>query len=102
MLYTVRTVLDSFVHLNSLDLNFSLISLNVSFLLYVYKQFIYSILRLSLFAANALVLRSIIPLYLVISLSQFITPMLMVIVAEKEKRIKESMKMIGLRDSVFW
>ena len=55
-----------------------------------------------MFAANALVLRSIIPLYLVISLSQFITPMLMVIVAEKEKRIKESMKMIGLRDSVFW
>ena len=51
---------------------------------------------------NAYVLRSIVPLYLVISLSQFITPMLMVVVDEKEKKIKESMKMVGLRDSVFW
>ncbi|XP_059079473.1 cholesterol transporter ABCA5-like isoform X1 [Tigriopus californicus] len=50
----------------------------------------------------AVILRSIIPLYLVISLSQFITPMLIVVVDEKEKKIKESMKMVGLRDSVFW
>ena len=28
--------------------------------------------------------------------------MLTVVVDEKEKRIKESMKMVGLRDSVFW
>ncbi len=47
-------------------------------------------------------LRSIIPLYMVIALSQFITPMLTVVVDEKEKKIKESMKMVGLRDSVFW
>ncbi len=53
-------------------------------------------------SSNALVLRSIVPLYLVISLSQFITPMLMVVVDEKEKKIKESMRMVGLRDSVFW
>ena len=31
-----------------------------------------------------------------------ISPMLTVVVDEKEKRIKESMKMVGLRDSVFW
>lgn len=48
------------------------------------------------------ILRSIIPLYMVICLSQFITPMLIVVVDEKEKKIKESMKMVGLRDSVFW
>ena len=28
--------------------------------------------------------------------------MLNVIVDEKEKKIKESMRMVGLRDSVFW
>jgi ATP-binding cassette subfamily A (ABC1) protein 5 len=42
------------------------------------------------------------PIYMTLSMSQFITPMLMVVVDEKEKRIKESMKMVGLRDSVFW
>ena len=48
------------------------------------------------------VLRAMIPLYMTLSMSQFLTPMLMVVVDEKEKRIKESMKMVGLRDSVFW
>jgi ATP-binding cassette subfamily A (ABC1) protein 5 len=48
------------------------------------------------------ILRSIIPIYMVMSLSQFIPPMLMVVVDEKEKKIKESMRMVGLRDSVFW
>ncbi len=47
-------------------------------------------------------LRSIIPLYAIICLSQFIAPMLMVVVDEKEKKIKESLRMVGLRDSVFW
>merc|ERR1719347_1364622 len=35
-------------------------------------------------------------------MTQFLSPMLMVIVDEKEKKIKESLKMVGLRDSVFW
>ena len=48
------------------------------------------------------ILRSMLPIYMTLSMSQFITPMLMVVVDEKEKRIKESMKMVGLRDSVFW
>ena len=48
------------------------------------------------------VLRSILPLYMTISVSQFLTPMLMVVVLEKEKKIKESLRMVGLRDSVFW
>ena len=34
-----------------------------------------------------------------ISVSKVIPPMLNVIVDEKEKKIKESMKMVGLRDS---
>ncbi len=51
---------------------------------------------------NQIVLRSIIPLYMVICFTQIIPPMLTVIVDEKEKKIKESMKMVGLRDSVFW
>ena len=51
---------------------------------------------------NGVILRSIIPIYVVLGLSQFIGPMLMVVVDEKEKKIKESMRMVGLRDSVFW
>ena len=56
----------------------------------------------SFVGASIQVLRAIIPLYLVISLSQFVPPMLLVVVEEKEKKIKESMKMVGLRGSVFW
>ena len=47
-------------------------------------------------------MRAIIPLYMVIALGTFVGPMLFVIVEEKEKKIKESMKMVGLRGSVFW
>ncbi|XP_023324416.1 ATP-binding cassette sub-family A member 9 [Eurytemora carolleeae] len=48
------------------------------------------------------VLRSVLPLYMTISISQFLAPMLMVVVLEKERKIKESLSMVGLRDSVFW
>ena len=54
------------------------------------------------FSGSLAILRSIIPIYIVLSLSQFMPPMLTVIVDEKEKKIKESMRMVGLRDSVFW
>ncbi|XP_065570568.1 ABC-type organic anion transporter ABCA8-like [Artemia franciscana] len=47
-------------------------------------------------------LRAIIPLYMTLVLSQFITYLLTLVVGEKEKKIKEGMKMMGLRDSVFW
>ena len=68
-----------------------------------------------------------VPIYLTFSMAQFIGPMLMVVVDEKEKRIKESLRMVklpkqfpdaqykiafstldhthyqvGLRDSAFW
>ena len=60
-------------------------------------------IRIFLFFSGSLnILRSIIPIYIVLSLSQFMPPMLTVIVDEKEKKIKESMRMVGLRDSVFW
>lgn len=49
-----------------------------------------------------LVFRLIIPLYMVMALSQFITYLLILIVGEKETKIKEGMKIMGLRDSVFW
>ena len=48
------------------------------------------------------VFRSMVPLYITMSMSMFISPMLTVIVDEKEKKIKETLKMVGLRDSVFW
>ena len=48
---------------------------------------------------NEIALRAIIPLYMVLAFTQVIPPMLNVIVDEKEKKIKESMKMVGLRDS---
>ena len=57
---------------------------------------------LFVFSGSLDILRSIIPIYIVLSLSQFMPPMLTVIVDEKEKKIKESMRMVGLRDSVFW
>ena len=50
----------------------------------------------------SMVLRSVVPLLMVLALSQFMNPMLMVIVAEKEKKIKQSLNVIGLRDSIFW
>ena len=68
-----------------------------------------------------------VPIYMTFSMAQFIGPMLMVVVDEKEKRIKESLRMVklpkqfpdsqykiafstldhthyqvGLRDSAFW
>jgi hypothetical protein len=46
--------------------------------------------------------RVLIPLYMEMALSQFITYLLILIVGEKEKKIKEGMKIMGLRDSVFW
>ncbi|XP_065201451.1 uncharacterized protein LOC135832246 isoform X2 [Planococcus citri] len=46
--------------------------------------------------------RLVIPAYLVMSLSQFVTYLLMLVVTEKEKKIKEGMKIMGLKDSVFW
>nr|XP_050848484.1 cholesterol transporter ABCA5-like [Vespula vulgaris]XP_050848485.1 cholesterol transporter ABCA5-like [Vespula vulgaris]XP_050848486.1 cholesterol transporter ABCA5-like [Vespula vulgaris] len=49
-----------------------------------------------------LAFRVIIPLYMVLALSQFITYLLILIVGEKEKKIKEGMKIMGLKDSVFW
>ncbi|CAG9831939.1 unnamed protein product, partial [Diabrotica balteata] len=48
------------------------------------------------------VIRVLIPVYMVIALSQFITYLIILIVGEKEKKIKEGMKLMGLMDKVFW
>ncbi|XP_043210381.1 phospholipid-transporting ATPase ABCA3-like, partial [Amphibalanus amphitrite] len=47
-------------------------------------------------------LRIFVPLYMAISLSQFITYLLTLIVGEKEAKIKDGLKLMGLRDSVYW
>ncbi|XP_033331289.2 cholesterol transporter ABCA5 isoform X1 [Megalopta genalis] len=49
-----------------------------------------------------LAFRVVIPLCMVLAISQFVTYLLILIVGEKEKKIKEGMKIMGLRDSVFW
>lgn len=48
------------------------------------------------------VLRYLVPFYMVLTLSQFILYLLSVIVGEKEKKIKEGFRMMGLSDSVYW
>lgn len=42
------------------------------------------------------------PMYMVMTLSQFITYLLMFVVGEKEKKIREGMRIMGLKDSVYW
>ncbi|RZF33664.1 hypothetical protein LSTR_LSTR007042 [Laodelphax striatellus] len=46
--------------------------------------------------------KSFIPFYISMAISQFITYLLILIVGEKEKRIKEGMKIMGVKDSVYW
>ncbi|XP_011864541.1 PREDICTED: ABC transporter A family member 1-like isoform X2 [Vollenhovia emeryi] len=46
--------------------------------------------------------RVVVPLFMVLALSQFVTYLLILIVSEKEKKIKEGMRTMGLNDSVFW
>ncbi|XP_017880849.1 ATP-binding cassette sub-family A member 5-like isoform X1 [Ceratina calcarata] len=49
-----------------------------------------------------LAFRVVIPLFMVLAISQFVTYLLILIVGEKEKKIKEGMKIMGLQDSIFW
>lgn len=49
-----------------------------------------------------MVFNKVIPLYVVIAISQFITYLLVQIVGEKERKIKEGMKIMGLGELVFW
>lgn len=53
-------------------------------------------------SSGGMTLRNIVPLYMVFAWAQFIVYMMMLVVEEKEKKLKESMKMMGLRDSVYW
>jgi len=48
------------------------------------------------------VLRFLVPFYMVLTLSQFILHLLTLIVGEKERKIKEGLRMMGLSDSVYW
>ena len=40
--------------------------------------------------------------YFVMAYAPFVNFMVVALVTEKEKKIKESMRMMGLRDSAFW
>jgi len=51
---------------------------------------------------SATVKRFLLPFYLVLTLSQFIVNLLTLVVGEKEKKIKEGLRMMGLKDSVYW
>ncbi|XP_035448265.1 cholesterol transporter ABCA5 isoform X1 [Spodoptera frugiperda] len=48
------------------------------------------------------IFRVIMPMYMVMTLSQFITYLLMFVVGEKEKKIREGMRIMGLKESVYW
>lgn len=61
-----------------------------------------SMKRKILFTDWLMVFHMVIPLYVVIALSQFITYLLVQLVGEKEKKIKEGMKIMGLQELVFW
>jgi len=47
-------------------------------------------------------LRVLIPLYSALPLAQFINNLLILIVTEKEKKIKDGLKMIGVLDTAYW
>lgn len=47
-------------------------------------------------------LRVIIPLYCIIPLAQLINTLLILVVTEKENKIKDGLKMIGVSDLAYW
>ncbi|XP_067014846.1 cholesterol transporter ABCA5 [Anabrus simplex] len=66
-------------------------------------EFILELMPKSAFTGDWLyALRVFIPYHMMLSFSNFITYLLILIVGEKEKKIKEGMKIMGLRDSIFW
>lgn len=47
-------------------------------------------------------LRVVIPLYCIIPLAQLINTLLILVVTEKENKIKDGLKMIGVSDFAYW
>ena len=47
-------------------------------------------------------LQTLSAIYFVIAYSPFVNYLTTAVVAEKEKKIREAMRMMGLRDSAFW
>lgn len=54
------------------------------------------------FTGNTEYLRSVVPLYMTIAFSPFVAYLCILIVGEKERKIKDAMKLMGLRESVYW
>lgn len=46
--------------------------------------------------------RALISIYLVLAFTPFVTFLIVNVAAEKERRIKDTMAMMGLYDSAFW
>ncbi|GAB6030175.1 hypothetical protein CHUAL_005851 [Chamberlinius hualienensis] len=56
----------------------------------------------SSFKGNTDYLRSFVPIYMAMAFTPFVAYLCILIVGEKERKIKEAMKLMGLRESVYW
>lgn len=54
------------------------------------------------FTASFEALQTLASIYLVMAYSPFITFLTIALVHEKERKIKEAMRMMGMRDTAFW
>ena len=54
------------------------------------------------FKPNTIVLQIMSSIYFVLAYSPFIAFLSVNLVTEKQKKIKEAMRMMGMRDSAFW
>ncbi len=54
------------------------------------------------FTTNIEIIQLLSALYLVVAFAPYVGVLATLIVYEKEKKIKEGMRMMGLRDSCFW
>ena len=68
----------------------------------VVRQIMSTASRKQIITNSGSFLATVFLLLLTMAMSLFLLPLLSLVVFEKEKRIKESLKMIGLHDSVFW
>lgn len=55
-----------------------------------------------IFSGMPTVMRILIPLYCIIPLAQLINTLLILVVTEKEDKIKDGLKMIGVSDTAYW
>ena len=54
------------------------------------------------FLVNNIVIQAIASMYYIMAYAPFVSFLVSNLVAEKERKIKDGMKMMGLRDAAFW